>query len=368
MQLLLVAIAVQANVPVILWGMPGEAKSALLAAMFHELGWPFELILGSTMDPTDIGGWPKDDGEEIGVRRRPPAWAMRLSVKALGQRRAALLFEELNLSPKAVQSAMMRVVHEQVVGELQLAPGVARIAAANPQVVSAGGWHLDPPFANRFFHIDWNLTLQYWVEAMLAGFPRPQVVRLPADWEQLRPGSRSLVAAYLMSDPTKFKDVPRDEEQASRAFPTPRSWSMAADLLAAADAMGAALDVKMKIAEGCVGEGAARGFIAYTRDLDLPKPEDMLAAPKKIKWPKRGDQMYAALTSLTTYVISKGDAKSWEKAWDVFEVAAGHYKDVAAACARVLSLKMPKGAEPPESAETFYDVMLEANLVIEKAK
>jgi hypothetical protein len=363
-QILLLVIAMQANVPVILWGSPGEAKSAIIAQIFQVLGWPFKIILGSNMDPTDIGGWPFDGGD-VGVQRKAPSWAVALSKRIIGDKPAGLFFEEVNNSPKAVQNAMMRVVHESVVGDEELGPNVVRIAAANPIEESAGGWHLDAPFANRFFHIDWTLSVQYWVDALIAGFPPPDVPRLPKTWEAHIPPSNALVAAYLMSNPTAYKDIPKDESKASKAFPTARSWTMAARLLAAGTAMSVDDGVKLRLVTGCVGQGAALGFMRYIKDLDLPKPQEMLANPKKIKWPKRGDQMYAALTSLVSYVIHDGKAKTWEKAWDVLEIASGNHKDVAAACARVLAAEKntPRGAQPPTSIEAFFPVFLAAGLV-----
>jgi hypothetical protein len=363
MQLLLLALAVQANVPVILWGLPGQAKSSLIEAIAKFLAWEIRIITGSNMDPTDIGGWPFDGGADVGVVRRPPSWAMAFSDKVLGNRRAILLFEELNLAPKAVQAAMMRTIHDREVGDVKLAPGVARVAAANPPEHSAGGWYFDAPLANRFFHIDWELQLQYWSEAMIAGFPQPRVPILPEKWEEHIPGARALVASYIMRNASAYNEIPKDESKASHAFPTPRSWTMAATMLATADSLGMEQDVKLRLVQGCVGSGAAIGFINFMKDMNLPKPEDMLANPKKVKWPKRGDEMYAALTSLVAYVINLNTPKSWEKAWDVLEVASASHKDIAAACGRALANRIPKGAEPPESADAFYDAFQMAGMI-----
>ena len=174
-QLMQFAIAIQANIPTILWGSPGEAKSALISKVFERLDWPYEIILGSIMDPTDVGGWPVDAGE-AGIKRRAPQWAMKLSKERLGNNPGGLFLEELNLAPKAVQAAMMRVVHDRVVGDMELGVNVARVAAANPIEESAGGWLFDPPMANRFFHMKWSLTFEYWQQAAMTGFQVASVV------------------------------------------------------------------------------------------------------------------------------------------------------------------------------------------------
>ena len=53
-------------------------------------------------------------------------------------------------------AAMLRVIHERVVGEFNLHKNVVMLAAANPPAMSPGGSDLAPPVANRFIHLYWT--------------------------------------------------------------------------------------------------------------------------------------------------------------------------------------------------------------------
>ena len=54
-----------------------------------------------------------------------------------------------------MQAALLRVVLERVVGDLELPADVAVVAAANPPEQAADGWDLSAPLANRFCHLEW---------------------------------------------------------------------------------------------------------------------------------------------------------------------------------------------------------------------
>ena len=130
---------------------------------------------------------------------------------------------------------------DRVVGDLELPPGVAVVAAANPPEQAAGGWDLSPPLANRFCHLSWALNTQGWIDGMIQGWPVPSVPRLPDNWEAGIPASRTLVAAFIRHRPHLLLQLPESEEQAGKAWPSPRSWDMAARLLAASNAAQAGM-------------------------------------------------------------------------------------------------------------------------------
>lgn len=365
-QILILTLCMQANVPILVWGKPGEGKSRIAEAIFKELDWPFYICNGANMDPTDVGGWPVDAGED-GIVRRAPQWAIDLSERKIGEKRGGIFFEELNLSPKANQAAFMRIAHDAVVGDEKLGPGVCRIAAANPLEYSAGGWNLDPPFANRFYHLNWQLSTAYWCEAMVNGFKPPQFPLLPETWMQYLPLTRAEIQAYIRHQPTALSEIPKDESKASGAFPTPRSWTMAASLLAAARALGLSDGIKLRLVEGSVGGPAAGTYMHYRASLDLPDPEDTLKAPEKFVVKMRGDKMYALLSAVTAVVLARNTAPRWEQAWDVL-ARAGEVggKDVTIACAGTLANNKPAGVNPAKWGPkmlTLWDTMVMAGLV-----
>lgn len=68
-----------------------------------------------------------------------------LALRALDARKG----DEISTAPPAVQAALLRVVLERVVGDLELPDGVAVIAAANPPEQAAGGWDLSATISRR---------------------------------------------------------------------------------------------------------------------------------------------------------------------------------------------------------------------------
>src|SRR5436190_9232605 len=185
--------AVAARVPVLLWGAPGTGKTSAIRAMAAAAGWACETVIASIREPSDFAGLPiVVDG---GVRVAAPTWARQLA-SAGG---AGLLFlDELSTAPPAVQAALLRVVLERVVGDLELPEEVAVVAAANPPEQAADGWDLSPPLANRFCHLDWDTDPRAFARGLAAGFAPPVVPDLAGDWESRLPVANGLVSAFAL--------------------------------------------------------------------------------------------------------------------------------------------------------------------------
>ena len=335
------SVALQAGTPVLAWGPPGVGKTAAITALAESLSLPLEIVLASIREPADFAGLPviRDDG----VRMEAPSWARRLAEAGKG----ILFLDEISTAPPAVQAALLRVVLDRVVGDLALPPGVAIVAAANPPEQAAGGWDLSPPLANRFCHLTWTLDSGAWVDGMIRGWPSPTVSPLPKGWEAGIPSARSLVAAFIRHRPHLLLQLPQSEEQAGKAWPSPRSWDMSARLLAASARAGE--DVQAILVGGCVGEGPALEFLSWRRNLDLPDPEDILRDPDKFKVPERGDQAFAVLTAVVTAAVGNLTSERWMAAWTVLARAAEQgAKDIAAASAKALAQARKPGLPLPQ--------------------
>jgi len=353
------SIAIQAGVPVLAWGPPGVGKTATITAVAEALSLPLEVVLASIREPADFAGLPvvRPDG----VYMEAPAWAKRLARSGRG----LLFLDEINTAPPAVQAALLRVVLDRVVGDLPLPPGVVVVAAANPPEQAAGGWDLSPPLANRFCHLHWSLDSQAWIDGMIQGWQTPSLPRLPKDWEAFIPASRALVAAFVRHRPQLLLQVPQSEEQAGKAWPSPRSWDMAARLLAACDAARAGDDTAASLVAGCVGEGAGLEFLAWRKALDLPDPEEVLAHPDQFRVPGRGDQAFAALTSVVSAAIRNLTRERWVAAWAVLARAAEQgAKDIAAAAAKALATaRRPDLPLPQKELREFIPLLQKGGLM-----
>ena len=392
-----VAIALQTGTPVLMWGSPGCGKTASAYSIAEYTRRPIEVLIGSTREPSDFSGLPipRRNGNEVldamhamtaimrahqddstpvfaytqsedyipDVVQAPLAWAKRLSkVKGI------LFLDEISTCPPAVAAALLRVVLDKVVGEMPLHPDTWMLAAANPPEQAAGGWDLPMPLANRFVHINWSVDNDLWCAGMISGWPTPKIPVLPADWQDHLPQARAMVASYIKTQPTKLLMLPKAESEAGKAWPSPRSWTMAATMLAACKSVGAGIDTQMELIAGCIGNGVGLEFIAWLRDMDLPDPEMLLKDASLLKpviKEGRGDKIHAALTSLAAVVMQNHTDDRWAAAWDVMALAYEKFPDVATASARVLASRRVEDESkwPIEKIRPFKELLLVAGIL-----
>jgi MoxR-like ATPase len=353
-------VAVAARVPVLLWGAPGTGKTSAVRAMAEAAGWPCETVIASIREPADFAGLPIV-GTDMQVRLAPPAWAGRLVEAGHG----LLFFDEISTAPPAVQAALLRVVLERTVGDLELPEAVSVVAAANPPEQAADGWDLSAPLANRFCHLDWPLDARAVAEGFVSGWPASAPPSLADGWEARIPVTRSWVAAYLTVRGTAVLAVPDDAATAGRAWPSPRSWDMVARLLAAAAHTGDDADERLtsELIRGCIGAGAGVEFLTWLADADLPDPEAILADPDSFVLPERGDRAYAVLSSIAAAVAAEPTGERWARGWRAFGKAASAAPDVAAAAARTLARCRPAGAPLPAEVDLFMPLLRQAQLL-----
>jgi hypothetical protein len=175
--------------------------------------------------------------------------------------------------------------------------------------------------------------------------------------------TRAWVAGFLTVRPTLTIDVPEDASASGRAWPSPRTWDMAARLIAAADAAGAGEGARSRLVRGSVGQGPGVEFLTWLIEADLPDPEAMLADPDSFELPARGDRAYAALSSIAAVVAANPTGERWAAGWRVFGRASEAAPDVAAAAAQNLARCRPPGAPVPPEAIAFAPLLRDAGLM-----
>ena len=351
-------ILLAAGVPVLLWGDPGTGKTFTVEAFARRAGWRTVSVIASIHDPTDFAGLPVRT--DAGVVFEPPAWARRAADSG-GM--SLVFFDEVNTATPATQNALMRVVLEGRVGDLDLGDRVRFAAAANPPSQNSAAWDLSAPLANRFAHLEWPVSFEDWKAGYLGGWPDPE----PADLDPcaVDPYSRELVrllqASFLASRPALLCAVP-DNGAELRGWPSPRSWERLAECLAIADAAEVADGVRLLVASALVGDGAAAEYLGYLRNLDLPDPKELLAHPSKFGELQRTDQQLAALDAVVA--AAAADPGCWRDAFRVCIVAAGcGAPDVAASAAMRLAETKPAAARLPSGHEVFAQILSDAGLL-----
>jgi len=350
-------VAVAARVPVLLWGAPGTGKTSAIRDMARSIGLPCETVIAAIREPSDFAGLPVvADG---GVLMAPPRWARNL----LSAEQGILFLDEISTAPPAVQAALLRVVLERVVGDLELPEGVVIVAAANPPEQSADGWDLSPPLANRFCHLDWTVDPQAFAAGIAGGWAPAPVPVLPPGWEASLPLARGLVSAFASVRPSLTLAVPQDASGQGRGWPSPRTWEMTAVLWTACDLAGADEDVRSALVRGCIGDGAGIEFLTWTQEMDLPDPEEVLADPGSFVAPERGDRVYAVLSSVAAAVAANSTPDRWYAGWKVLTIAAERTPDVAAVAARILAQCRPDGAVAPPEIKVFAPLLRDAGLM-----
>ena len=347
------AIAVQARIPVILWGPPGIGKTEWIIALGKVLGVTpddgLEIVLGSTKDPTDIAGTLLPTGGRS-VETIPPKWADDIRKRSRQDLPSLLFLDEFSLTTPMVQGALLRVIRDKVAGDVDLEEGcpgkncVAVVAAANRPEDTPNALPLPPPSANRLIHIDWpSPDKLVWVKGMLLGWdvlaPDLSDVKLAKNWKQSRAmkQTRKDVADFMALQSISVLSTEKlTEAEGGGAWPSPRSWDNAALALGAARSVNASIDVQRTLVAGAVGDAQALSFFAYLLNRDLPDPEDILKDPTGWKPPEnqwlqikdeegnvvdkklltRNDVIFAVVTSVATAVDNKFSIDRWKKAWD----------------------------------------------------
>ena len=348
-------IALQANIPVILWGLDGQGKSSYISAVCEALDWGSGTLIGSTCDPTDVGGLPVIvDGQHM---RRIPHRIFAEACEAAQEDRPYVVFlDEMNGSPPAVLSSMLNLLTAYEAGDTKLPDSARFVAAANPPHIAVNASDFQPPTCTRMVHLDWVLAEDTWDAGMLGDWPVPAIKRLPESWENGIPQARALVVAFRKRFPECFHVEPT-QQYLNKPRSTPRTLDYLARLVAAAESANAKGDVLRLLANGIVGEGVGGDF----------SPEEALKKAATLEIPEeRGDLCYLLFCSVAAHVVQNPSVQNWQAAWQLIgrtenTAAIAH----AALAAQTLAslLRQDRGKKlrkfVPQEARIFTDIFRE---------
>lgn len=325
--------SIAADVPVLLWGAPGTGKTAVVRDLAAKAGAHLEVLVGSILDPVDVSGIPVPDAKGE-VHLSPPAWVRRMRAALDSGRDAWLFLDELSCAPSSVQAALLRVVQERHVGDVDIT-GCRMIAASNRAEHAADGGTLAAATANRWLHLDWQTpTASEWVIGESTG------------WGRTKPSPSALaviglIGGFLTRFPAAILEPPK--HGGSDAWPSPRSWSALVRVLT--EAGGVTSPVAPMLANGLVGPGRGGEFFAWASAQDLPDPESVLAGATLKNL--RPDQMGATLVAVATAATAEHPARK-KRIARAAEVLGGVRPDVAIPAAKILCAGSPESSDLPE--------------------
>lgn len=311
------------GLPILFTGQPGASKTAQLESEAKSYGLTPEVFIGSIREPTDIGGLGRlfDDC----FRTLPPGWARDLVEKTP---RSVLILDELNTNVPSMQAAMLRVLTDGAIGELLLPPTVRIVGAMNPVEEAANGWDLAPPLANRFGHLSFEApSVANWSAWLLGGdvsgeadshSKAPSAASLEADVEKRFPSefarAKGLVTAFLKANPGLMHKMPKPGPEASRAWPSHRTWELATRAVAGAAVHHLDAASTEEFVAAFIGVGPAAEFYRYLTAADLPDPTEVLDGTVKFTHdPKRLDRTSAVLAACAAVVTAKDTDKKMQK-------------------------------------------------------
>ena len=261
------------QIATMIWGPPGVGKSSVVAQVARQHDLDFVDVRLSQLAPTDLRGLPvpEADAQGSGVSRwYPPEFLPRAG--------AGILFlDEVNMAPPTMQGMAQQLILDRRVGSYELPDGWFVWAAGNRKEDRASVFDMPAPLANRFLHLTVRPDFDSWRSYALGR------------------GLHEHVIAFLTFRPELLWRL--DPQQP--AWPSPRSWEMAAQL------HRAGLD-----ASSAIGEAAGAEFAAFVRLFEqLPDLGTVLSgAGAGLKLPDEPSVRYAAVVGLAARAADAEEA------------------------------------------------------------
>lgn len=336
------------GLPMLLWGLPGVAKSAILRWLAAEYDMPIEVLSPAARGEGAFGVTPVPRDERMTYPR--PDWTDKFEEAGRG----IVFVDEINLAATHYAGALLGLLQDRVLGSHQLGGGIRIFAAANPIDLAAasGGWDLSAPAANRVGHLDWPCPdVRAWTDWLLAEDGNPSTLHIDAGEEERRilkawpkewGTARGYIAGFLSANSTLLHALPAvGSNDTSRAWPSPRTWEYAARALASSAANDLTEIERDEFVAAFVGQGAAGEFFTWLSTASLPDSAALLDG--KASWQfntKRLDIATAVFGSATAVCISTIETslkkRRTEAMWGLLSQVADKAPDLVIPPAKVL--------------------------------
>ncbi|MDO9055149.1 MAG: AAA family ATPase [Sulfuricurvum sp.] len=270
---------IESQIPTFLWGAPGIGKSSIIKQIAHEKDLECIDLRLSLLDPTDLKGIPFYDKEAHLALWAPPSFLPR-------EGRGILFLDELNAAAPAVQASAYQLILDRKVGEYTLPKGWSIVAAGNRESDRGVVYRLPSPLANRFVHIEMEVSATDW--------------RIWALQSRIDP---RLIAYIGFKNSALFGFDPLRNE---RSFATPRSWEAVHKILES----GLPRNLLLEAISGAVGEDAAVDFLGYCKIMDHLPDIDGILRGEECEAPTELSTLYALSNILVSRMLSTPDEEA----------------------------------------------------------
>ncbi len=317
------------GLPICFWGPPGVGKTWQLSRMSKTYSLALEVLSPGERGEGAFGVTPVPGPGNKVLNYPPPDWVANFDPDTGG----LLFLDEINQAPPPLQPALQGILLGRRVGGYYLGNKVRPICAANPTEQAAGGWDFAPPVANRMGHLPWpDVSGEGWANWLLgddsaAGqsiTSTEEEARVIKAWDEPWARTRGMVAGFIRARGELLHKMPAmGSPDLGRAWPSPRTWEMAARAHASAAVHRLNAEDTESFVAAFVGTGAAGEMFAYADKLDLPNPADVLDGKVKFSHdPKRLDRTAAVLGSCHALVVPANAEKRKERSQKLWAMLA----------------------------------------------
>lgn len=287
----LIQIAMLANQTVLLIGDPGVGKSAIMYEAAKAINMELFVLLGSTLDPTDIGGLPMRSNDGTHVIRIPLE-----EIQKCSEAPGVLFLDEISAAPGPVQAALLRLILERKAGSVTLHPETRVVAACNPPEQAPAGFELSAPLMGRMAVINFRPNDDEVIEHLRT---------LGSDDESASAMDKAvrdeamLFAAVTNATPELLQiEIPKTCVNGGQPWASPRSCERMIRARAAATVAGIdpLSDAVYALTAGSMGERAAITYSGVVKMITkLPSVDEIILDPEKCRCPIDKTEQVAAL-------------------------------------------------------------------------
>lgn len=235
------------KIPVLVHGAPGIGKSQVLKQVADELGIGFLPLMLSQFPSEDVAGLPvprkKDDGGFITIRSLPDF--LPTSGKGI------LFFDEINQAQPSVLNAIFQLILDRKLAgnSYTLPEGWVVFAACNDVEHNQNITEFEPPWNDRFLHINFKPTSDEWLKYAKEKFNNKTYAFLKSYKETIFASEREMNEKIV--------------------FQTPRSWERVSNLENSYDAGNITDEMLLWMVSGLVGSPLGLMYMEETMKYRL---------------------------------------------------------------------------------------------------